>query len=175
MLWLRFPAWVQFFVSGGTWSVRAPSVALVWRLETAAWRHRESSPLQSLNSLLRYGFGTVLDFFRWLVPRWASSGPARVGGRSCENGKRSFEEFHRVQESQAMFKREGAPRERARALARRFKLSVFWTSPTGGWSNQSVGTGRSPACTAALARHFHVTKRITFDPCIKTLTRFTHL
>ncbi len=24
-LWLRFPAWVQFFVSGVTWSVRAPS------------------------------------------------------------------------------------------------------------------------------------------------------
>ncbi len=34
-------------------------------------------------------------------------------------------------------------RERAHALARRFKLSE--TSPTGGWSNQSVGTGRSPA------------------------------
>ncbi len=39
----------------------------------------------------------VLDFFRWLVPRRASSGPARVGGRSCESGKCSFEEFQRVQ------------------------------------------------------------------------------
>ncbi len=35
--------------------------------------------------------------------------------------------------------------------------------------------GTEPRCTAALARHFHVTKRITFDPCIKTLIRFTHL
>ncbi len=59
-----------------------------------------------------YGFGTVLDFFRWLAPRWASSGPARVGGRSCENGKRSFEELQRVQESQAMFKRERARAKR---------------------------------------------------------------
>ncbi len=34
--------------------------------------------------------------------------------------------------------------------------------------------GRSPACTAALARHFHVMKN-NFYPCIKTLIRFTHL
>ncbi len=32
--WFRFPR--EFFVSGSTWSVRAPSVVLVWRLETAA-------------------------------------------------------------------------------------------------------------------------------------------
>ncbi len=32
--WFRFPR--EFFVSGFTWSVRAPSVVLVWRLETAA-------------------------------------------------------------------------------------------------------------------------------------------
>ncbi len=108
---------------------------------SAAWRHRESSPLQSLNSLLRYGFGTVLDFFRWLDPRWASSGPARVGGRSCENGKRSFEEFHRVQESQAMFKR---VRERVLRLARCFKQSNL-ALPAGGLSNPIVRMGRSPA------------------------------
>ncbi len=93
--WFRFPAWVQFFVSGVTWSARR--VALETLLAHVAWRHRGSSPLQSSNSWLRYGFGTVLDSLRWLVPRWASSGPARVGGRSCENGKRSFDEFHRVQ------------------------------------------------------------------------------
>ncbi len=71
---VRFPAWVLCF--GVTCSARAPSVALVWRLETAAWRHRESSPPQSLNSWLRYGFGTVLDPLRWLVSSWESSGPA---------------------------------------------------------------------------------------------------
>ncbi len=37
--WFVFPR--EFFVSGVTCSARAPSVALVWRLETAAWRHRE--------------------------------------------------------------------------------------------------------------------------------------
>ncbi len=128
----------EFFVSGFTWSVRAPSVVLVWRLETAAWRHRESSPLQSSNSWLRYGFGTVLDPLRWLVPRWASSGPARVGGRSRENGKRSFDEFHSSRESRE--KREGAP------LARRFKQSVFWTSPkAAGPIRASVRGGAPPA------------------------------
>ncbi len=72
--WFVFPR--EFFVSGVTCSARAPSVALVWRLETTAWRHRESSPPQSLNSWLRYGFGTVLDPLRWLVSLWESSGPA---------------------------------------------------------------------------------------------------
>ncbi len=101
----------------------------------------ESSPLQSSNSWLRYGFGTVLDPLRWLVPRWASSGPARAGGRRCENGKRSFHEFHRVQESQERrAKSEGAP------LARRFKQSVFWTSPkAAGPIRASVRGGAPPA------------------------------
>ncbi len=51
---------------------------------------------------------------------------------------------------QAMFKRVRAPEEEREnaPLARRFKQSVFLDIPKGGWSNQSVGTGRSPACTA---------------------------
>ncbi len=61
-------------------------------------------------------------------------------------------------------------RERARTQARRFKLSGFWTSPTGGWSNQSIGTGRSPACTAAFARHFHVTTNKLFTHVLKLLS-----
>ncbi len=83
--------------------------------------------------------------------RRESSGPARVVGRSRENGKRSFRDV------QAMFKRVRAPEEEKRegaSLARRFKQSVFLDIPKGGWSNQSVGMGRSPACTAVLARHF---------------------
>ncbi len=39
------------------WLVRVSPMALVWKhviyLEVAGWRHRESSPLQSLSSLLR--------------------------------------------------------------------------------------------------------------------------
>ncbi len=98
----------------------------------------ESSPLQSSNSWLRYSFGTVLDPLRWFVPRWASSGPARVGGRSRENGKRSFDESHSSRESRE--KREGAPH------ARRFKQSVFWTSPkVAGPIRVSVWGGAPPA------------------------------
>ncbi len=78
----------------------------------------------------------VLDFFRWLVPRRASSGPARVGGRSCESGKCSFEEFQRVQR----FKRESAH------TARCFKLSGFGHRPqAAGPIRASVRGGAPPA------------------------------
>ncbi len=142
--WFRFPR--EFFVSDVTCSVRAPSVVLVWRLETAAWHHRESSPPQSLNSWLRYGFGTVLDPLRWLVSSWESSGPA------SRSALRAFERAVTSSWAPESCKRE--ERREGASLARRFKQSVFLDIPKGGWSNQSVGTGRSPACTAALARHF---------------------
>ncbi len=106
-------------------------------------------------------------------PRRGSSGPARVVGRSRENGKRSFRDV------QAMFKRVRAPEEekRARRAARASFLNspFFLDIPKGGWSNQSVGTGRSPACTAGFCKAFSMEKRITFDPCIKTFIKFTHL
>ncbi len=44
--------------------------------------------------------------------------------------------------------------ERSAPLARRFKQSVFLDIPKGGWSNQSVGTGRSPACPAGFCKAF---------------------
>ncbi len=134
MRWFRFPAWVLCF---GFHVVGSCSFGET----SAAWRHRESSPLQSSNSWLRYGFGTVLDPLRWLVPRWASSGPARVGGRSRENGKRSFDEFHSSRES-----RERRRRAQSAPLARRFKQSVFWTSPkAAGPIRASVRGGAPPA------------------------------
>ncbi len=67
---------------------------------------------------------------------------------------------------QAMFERVRAPEEkRASApLARRLKQSNL-ALPAGGLSNQSVGTGRSPACTAGFfARHLHVTTTNLFLP-----------
>ncbi len=85
---------------------------------------------------------------------------ARVGARRYE--------FRSTRELQ-----EGS--ERGAPLARRFKQSVFLDIPKGGWSNQSVGTGRSPACTAGFCKAFSMEKRITFDPCIKTFIKFTHL
>ncbi len=51
-----------------------------------------------------------------------------------------------------------------------------WTSPkAAGPIRASVRGGAPPASRLALARHSRVTKRITFDPCIKTLIKFTHL
>ncbi len=114
----RFPAWVQFFVSGVTCSARAPSVVLVWRLEMAcfavAWRHRESSPPQPLDSWLRYGFGTALDPLRWLVWLWESSGPA------SRSALRAFEraEFRSARELQ-----EGREERERAARASSFQLS----------------------------------------------------
>ncbi len=90
----------RFFVSGVTWSVRASSGKTLLVLARGF-----SFPRVALGC---YGFGTVLDLPRWLASRRASSGPARVGGRSCESGKRSFEEFQRVQRC----KRESARTQR---------------------------------------------------------------
>ncbi len=158
-----FPREFSSLSSEATWVVRAPSVALVWRLETAAWRHRESSPLQSSNSWLRYGFGTVLDPLRWLVPRWASSGPARVGGRSRENGKRSFDEFHSSRES----------REKRGERARRSR--VVLNSPFFGHPQRRLVQSERRYGAEPRLHGFFMEKRITFDFCIKTPTRFTHL
>ncbi len=130
-VWFHFPrefnVLVRFFVSGVTWSVRASSGK---PKNIAPWC---------------YGFGTVLDFIDGWFSRWESSGPARVGGRSCESGKRSFEEFPRVQ----IFKRvkpcSRESRERARALARRFKLSGFGHRPqAAGPIRASVRGGAPP-------------------------------
>ncbi len=66
---LRFPAWVQFFVSGVMWSVRAPSVALVTspgKLPLWSCWARYSVVLR-----LWHGLGLL-----WLVSLWESSGPA---------------------------------------------------------------------------------------------------
>ncbi len=69
--------------------------------------------------------------------RRESSGPARALEGAAS---RSFRDV------QAMFKRVRAPEEeRGAPHARRFKQSVFLDIPKGGWSNQSVGMGRSPA------------------------------
>ncbi len=127
----------------------------------------ESSPLQSLNSWLRYGFGTALDPLRWLVSL-RESPAGRLPGQPC--ARLSAPSSGAPESCKREERREGgAP------LARRFKQSVFLDIPKGGWSNQSVGTGRSPACPAGFCKAFSMEKRITFDPCIKTFIKFTHL
>ncbi len=150
--WFVFP-W-EFFVSGVTCSARAPSVVLVWRLETAAWRHRESSPPQSLTSWLRYGFGTVLDPLRWLVSLGESSGPA------SRSALRAFEraEFRSTRELQ-----EG--RERGAPLARRFKQSVFWTSPKAAGPIRASVRGGAPPARLVFCKAFSCEDRTCLYPC----------
>ncbi len=125
----------------------------------------ESSPLQSLTSWLRYGFGTALDPLRWLVSL-RESPAGRLPGQPCA---RFSAPSSGAPES---CKREEKRARRSRVV---FKQSVFLDIPKGGWSNQSVGTGRSPACTAGSCKAFSMEKRITFDSCIKTFIKFTHL
>ncbi len=62
---------------------------------------------------------------------------ARVGARSYE-----FRSTRELQEK----------KRRARRSHFVFKQSVFLDIPKGGWSNQSVGTGRSPACPAGFCK-----------------------
>ncbi len=157
---VRFPAWVQFFVSGVTCSARAPSVVLVWRLEMAAWRHRESSPPQPLTSWLRYGFGTVLDPLRWLVSL-RESPAGRLPGQPC--ARLSAQEFRSTRELQ-----EG--RERARRSRVVFKQSVFWTSPKAAGPIRASVRGGAPPARLVFCKAFSMEKRITFDPCIKLLS-----
>ncbi len=92
------------------------------------------------------------------------------GGPASRSALRAFEraEFRSARELQ-----EGREK-RARERASSFQLSGL-DVPKGGWSNQSVGTGRSPACPAGFCKAFSMEKRITFDPCIKTFIKFTHL
>ncbi len=81
-----------------------------------------------------YGFGTVLDSSDgW----FQGESPAdRLPGCPCAE----LEGELREQE------------ESERTLARCFKQSDL-DPPTGGWSNQSVRMGRSPACTRHLIFH----------------------
>ncbi len=131
-----FSAWVQFFVSGVTWSIRASSVALVWRLETAAWRHGESSLLCSrwirCSVILRLWHGLRL------LPMVGSEVSVQWTGARWRAQLRGVPESSEIQE---MFKRE----RRARALARRFKLSVFGHRPqAAGPIRASVRGGAPP-------------------------------
>ncbi len=165
MRWFRFPR--EFFVSGVTCS--APRIALETLLAcfAVAWRHRESSPLlwscwarYSVVLRLWHGLGLL-----WLVSLWESSGPARtLEGAASEMFKPCSRESERQK------KREGA------SLARRFKQSVFLDIPKGGWSNQSVGTGRSPACPAGFCKaFFYVRKDNLFVPLLFKLLSCLHI
>ncbi len=106
----------------------------------------ESSPLQSLNSWLRYGFGTALDPLRWLVSL-RESPAGRLPGQPCA---RLSAPSSGAPES---CKREER-RERGAPLARRFKQSVFWTSPKAAGPIRASVRGGAPPARLVFARHF---------------------
>ncbi len=106
----------EFFVSGVTCSARAPSVALVTS------PGKLPSPLKLLSSLfcgvtaLARSWTSLVGFVVRVQRAGFQVSLARVGARSYE-----FRSTRELQEREE--KREGA------SLARRFKQSVFWTSP----------------------------------------------
>ncbi len=107
----------------------------------------ESSPLQSLNSWLRYGFGTALDPLRWLVSL-RESPAGRLPGQPCA---RLSAPSSGAPES---CKREER-RERGAPLARRFKQSgFFWTSPKAAGPIRASVRGGAPPARLVFARHF---------------------
>ncbi len=89
------------------------------------------------STMLRLWHG--LGLFRWLVSRWESSGPAsrsslrRVGGRVARTG-----------------------RERVLHTGALLLNCPVLDLPTGGWSNQSVCMGRSPAHVQGFWGQAHV-------------------
>ncbi len=144
--------------------------ALLWKLCWLASLSRDvtgeallSSEVVEFVILWCYGFGTVLDFFGWFR---CESPAGRLPGQPCARWSAQL----RVQEHKRVT---SARRERARALARRFKLSGVDIAHRRLVQSERR-YGAEPRLHDILARHFHVTKN-NFYPCIKTLIRFTHL
>ncbi len=96
----------EFFVSGFTWSVRAPSEKPLLRDVTGK---ALCSAVVEFVAPWFCSFGTVLDFINGWFSRWESSGPARALEGAAS---RSFRDV------QAMFKRVRAPEEERGRVAR---------------------------------------------------------
>ncbi len=92
-------------------------------------------------------------------------------GRSRENGKRSFRDV------QAMFKRVRAPEEESQRAARAssFQLSGLDAAHRRLIESDCPYGAELHPCPWFSCKAFSMEKRITFDPCIKTFIKFTHL
>ncbi len=115
----------------------------------------ESSPLQSLNSWLRYGFGTALDPLRWLVSL-RESPAGRLPGQPCA---RLSAPSSGAPESCKREERRGAP------LARRFKQSVFWTSLKAAGPIRASVRGGAPPARLVFCKAFSCEDRTCLYPC----------
>ncbi len=128
MLWFRFPAWVQFFVSGVTWSVRAPSGNLCCVTSPG----KLSSAVVEFVAPLRLWHGPRLH--KWLVFKVRVQ---RTGARwraQLRGVSEMFKPCSRESESQ---------KSRVLRLARCFNQSNL-ALPAGGLSNPIVRMGLSP-------------------------------
>ncbi len=137
-----FPRVASVLFRKTTWLVRFSPIALVWKhviyLEVAGWRHRGSFPLQSLNSLLRD------------VTLWHGLGLLQMVGFKASvqrTGARWRAQLRKQESLVSRGSRESRDsRERARTLARHFKLSGFGHRPQAAGSiRASVRGGAPPA------------------------------
>ncbi len=135
------------------------------RLRDVTGKAPLSSEVVELVILWCYGFGTVLDFFG----RFRCESPAgRLPGQPCARLSAPL----RVHEHQ----RVARGKRRGRVTRASFLTVRFLDIPKGGWSNQSVGTGRSPACPAGFCKAFlYVRKDNLFVPLLFKLLSCLHI
>ncbi len=111
---------------------------------------------------LWHGLRPINGWFR----RRGSSGPARVVGRSRENGKRSFRDV------QAMFKRVRAPEEERRRVTRAssFQLSGLDAAHRRLIESDCPYGAELHPCPWFSCKAFFMRLRNNFYPCIKLLS-----
>ncbi len=160
--WFRFPAWVQFFVSGVTCSARrAFGVTRVAWLELSRDVIGKALLSNPLTSWLRYGFGTVLrpppmvGFVERVQRAGFQVSLARVWAR-------------RVQERPRVAR--GKRRERRRGRASSFQLSGLDAAHRRLIESDCPYGAELHPCPWFSCKAFSMEKRITFDPCIKLLS-----
>ncbi len=92
------------------------------------------------------------------------------GGPASRSALRAFERAG-VQERQ----RVARGRESEHANAPRLFNCPVWTSPKAAGPIRASVRGGAPPARLVFCKAFSMEKRITFDPCIKTFIKFTHL
>ncbi len=177
--WSRLDALVSFPVTSTCWLrsllrvSRGQFVLLRWKLCCLASLSRDVTGKALLCSAVVefvapwcYGFGTVLDFFRWWFRGERPADRRALEGAVAKAGSvasRSSREFRDSRDVQAMFKR-----KRARTLARRFKLSVFGHRPQAAGPIRALVRGGAPPARLLLQGTF-MWRKITFTPVLKLL------
>ncbi len=143
-------------------------MALVWKhviyLEVAGWRHRGSSPLQSLNSLLRD------------VALWHGLGLLQMVGFKASVQRTGARWRAQLRKQEALVLRGSRDsRERARSLARRFKLSPVLDIAHRRLVQSERRYGAEPRLHGCFCKALSCDEKINFYPCIKTYQVYTFI